>query len=103
MARCCSRDAGRSWNQEAGPAPPPTFQCPSSTFQWQSLTGSPLSVGEEPRSPSPASPRRVERPAGRAWSGETTGLPGPGAPGQCQTPYLVFWQAQQIQSSSFFW
>lgn len=26
-------------NREAGPAPPPTFQSPSSTFQWQNLTG----------------------------------------------------------------
>lgn len=73
---CCFRDADRSWNQEAGPAPPPTFQSPSSTFQWQNLTGSPLSGNwgkSSVQSPSPASHSRADG-GGRAWSGETTGL-----------------------------
>lgn len=86
------------------PAPPPTFQSPSSIFRWQSRTGSRLPGGWGKRSlqraPAPASQSR----AGRGNSEpETEANAQPRCRAAAQTTHLVFWQAQQIQSSSFFW
>lgn len=66
---CCLRDADRSWKQEGRPCPPPTLHSPSSTFQWQNLSGSQLSGVWGKRSLQNPSSRITEYSGkGGAWS-----------------------------------
>lgn len=101
---CRSRDADRSWKQGGRPCSPSHLPISAWRLPMAEPNGEPTVPGWGKSSlqrPGPSIAEESRR--GRGSELKDVGPPGPGAQWAVPSTYLVFWQAQQIQSSSFFW